>query len=498
MPLSINTNLFALNAQRNLNRTQAPLTTAMQRLSSTLRINSAKDDAAGLAIATRMTRQINGLTVAIRNANDGLSIAQSAEGAMDEYINALQRMNELAEQAASYNTTMDRNSLNQEVSQLIDELSRIVNQTRYNGERILAGGFNADIQVGVEVNETINISISNLSPTTMGVASNYSAVNNFNDSQLATRIARAYANGLAANFSIEGVTHGAAIGTNTNSITKINRINQYTNLTGVSAFGYGNGFVGLSFDPTGVSNATIDAGALVINGVSIGPASTTGTYGDLADSLVTAINAKTAEHGVVAVRVNDLNQDTTGDDSAIVLINRTGAAITVTANDSVDNDITTFFSPGTSTVGVGANGAIVLVDDVGDTTLSFDSVGTALAIVGDNTSANVSLSNTYLNSISVTTAANANMAILTLKSAMETLNSEKAILGAKLNRFESVIRNLDNVRENISAARSRIMDADFAIETTNLTKALIMQQAGISVLAQANTLPQNVLALLQR
>ena len=128
MALTINTNLFALNAQRNLRKTETPLTTAMQRLSSGLRINSAKDDAAGLAIATRMTRQVNGLSVAMRNANDGLSIAQTAEGAIEELTSALQRMNELAEQAASYNTNLDRQSLNSEVSQLIDELSRIVNE----------------------------------------------------------------------------------------------------------------------------------------------------------------------------------------------------------------------------------------------------------------------------------------------------------------------------------------------------------------------------------
>ena len=177
MPQSINTNVASLNAQRNLNKTQMDLNTSIQRLSSGLRINSSKDDAAGLAISTRMSTQISGLAVAVRNANDGISIAQTAEGAMDEMTKSLQRANDLALQAASYNTNGDRGSMNQEVTQIIDELSRVVNQTRYNGQQLLTGGFSADVQVGTNVNETINVSVNNLSPTGLGVASEYSTVN---------------------------------------------------------------------------------------------------------------------------------------------------------------------------------------------------------------------------------------------------------------------------------------------------------------------------------
>ncbi len=497
MPLVINTNLLSVNAQRNLSKTEPIIQTAMQRLSSGLRINSAKDDAAGLAISTRMTTQIRGLTVAIRNANDGISILQTAEGAMDEMVNNLQRMYELAEQAASYNTTQDRNSLNQEVSQLIDELSRIVNQTRFNGEKLLAGGFSADIQVGVEVNETINISISNVSPATLGIATNYATINNLSNSDLATRIARAYANASSATPTLEGVSLGSQFAANTLSSEKINTINSYTSSTGVTAFGYGNGLVGVSFDPSAASSASIAAGALVINGISIDAAAAGSSLGDLANNLVSAINAKTAQHGVTAVRVDDLNGDGTSNDSAIVLINRTGAAITVTANDSVDSDITNFFSAGTTSVDAGANGAIVLNDSLGDTTVSFDADTTGFSITGVK-SATTTLSDSTVNAQTVTTAASANLAMLVFKSAMDSINSQRSILGAKQNRFESVVRNLDNIRENITAARSRIVDADFAQETANLTKGLIMQQAGISVLAQANTVPQQVLALLGR
>ncbi|MFY9270340.1 MAG: flagellin, partial [Candidatus Manganitrophaceae bacterium] len=171
MALTVNTNMYSVIAQNNLNKTQNPLMTAMQRLSSGLRINSAKDDAAGLAIATRMTRSINGLTVAARNANDGVSFAQTAEGSMGEMLNNLQRVYELANQAASYNTSVDRSSMNQEVSQLISELNRVVSQTRFNGETFLNRAFSGAFQVGIEVNETISIATTNVSPDAFGVQS---------------------------------------------------------------------------------------------------------------------------------------------------------------------------------------------------------------------------------------------------------------------------------------------------------------------------------------
>ncbi len=496
MALVINTNMLSVNAQRNLRKTEAPLQQAMQRLSSGLRINSAKDDAAGLAIATRMTTQIRGLTVAIRNANDGLSILQTAEGAIDEMTNALQRIYELAEQAASYNTSADRASLNQEVSQLLDELSRIVNQTRYNGEKLLAGGFSADIQVGVEVKETINVSINNLSPSTMGVATNFSEVDNLDDATFATRLATAYTTATTNNVLINGVDLGQTFAAGTNSADKVNLINQYSDQTGVTAFVYGNGLVGSDYSSGSFgTDFSIAQGALVINGITIGAAS--GSDADtLAADLAQQINNVSAQTGVTA-QVVDLTAG--GGGKYIVLFNRNGAAITVTANTSIDSTIGNFFANGTTSVDAGQNGLIVLNQSQGNTTVSFDSTEAAqgAAIVGvSGTSA--SLADAPLNSMTVTSASKANLTMLAVKEALEDINSERAVLGAKLNRFESVIRNLDNIRENITAARSRIMDADFAEETAKMTKALILQQAGISVLAQANTVPQNVLALLGR
>ncbi|MCC7413389.1 MAG: flagellin [Gammaproteobacteria bacterium] len=495
MAQTINTNIMSLNAQRNLNRSQSDLSQAVQRLSSGLRINSAKDDAAGLAIATRMTTQIGGLSVAIRNANDGISVAQTAEGSMDEMIRNLNRAHDLAIQAASYNTSTDRNSINQEVSQILDEMSRIVNQTRYNGERILTGGFSGDFQIGTSVNETLNIAISNLSPTAMGVASNYSTVSGQSDANLAAQIGRSYSNALSSatveGFSVANVSAQSA------SSNKVTALNDVSSSTGVKAFGYGNGLVGASFTGATANVNAIAANALTINGIGIDAVSATTTNSTLADALVTAINTRTNEHGVTAVKVDDLNGDGTAGDMGVVLVNRTGAAITVTSNTSIDADIATFFTAGTSSVSAGANGAIVLNDTLGDTTTTFGAAADARAITGQTSGTTATLADQTVASQTVSTSGSSNLAMLVFESALDSINSQRAIMGAKLNRFEAVSRNLDNVRENISAARSRIQDTDFAEETAKLTRAQILQQAGVAMVAQANALPQTVLSLLQ-
>ncbi len=523
MALVINTNLMSLNAQKNLRRTEAPLQQAMQRLSSGLRVNSAKDDAAGLAIATRMTRQINGLSVAMRNANDGISFAQTAEAAMDEMINAVQRIYELAEQAASYNTSADRSSLDKEVQELIAELSRIVTQTRYNGEQFLNQQKSIDIQVGVEVKETINISTSNVSPNTMGVATSYS--NSLTAADVAKSAGLSYLSaGLGANAKLAGVDLGDAITTATayknNSLNLINRINTYTGDTGVTAFGFGNALVGNGVAPTilgsgtgaGKLGAKVEAGFLTINGVQIGSVTiataggaggaASATNASIMEDLVDAINAKSATTGVTAYLMDksDFTVGTAGTGSDIlVLANTDGAAIDVTLNTAVSggSNIDGLLASTSMSVAAGQNGKIIFNAGFSKTSISFDSTSTG-AVFGVGSSSNsVSLTATSLNNVSVTTAANANIAILAAKESLETFVSEKAKLGAKLNRLESTIRNLESTRENVTAARSRILDADFAAETAKMTKALILQQAGISVLAQANQVPNNVLALLQ-
>ena len=491
MPQTINTNIMSLNAQRNLNRTQGELSTTIQRLSSGLRINSAKDDAAGLAISTRMSTQINGLSVAVRNANDGISIAQTAEGAMDEMVKSLIRANDLALQAASYNTDADRASLNQEVTQIIDELSRVVSQTRFNGQALLSGGFSADIQVGTNVNETINVAISNLSPTGLGVASEYSAVNALSDANFGDRIRNTFDTALDGSAdSLNGQVLGA-VGASSNSINKINEINKVSSTTGVTAFSFGNAAVASTdvtdANATGAGGLTIGNGALTVNGVSIdgGGANTT------MDDLVTAINAKSGETGVTAVR----DAGGAANQSRLVLLNKTGAAITVTVNDA-NAATATGFASGTTSVDAGANGLVVLNDDLGSNTVTYDAAATGSAITGV-AAATTTLTDAPVNAQSVSTQSGANLAILAFQSALDQINSDRAVLGAKLNRFDATVRNLENVRENVTAARGRIQDADFAQETAALTRAQILQQAGVAMVSQANSVPQAALALLQ-
>lgn len=515
MALTINTNMAAIAAQKNLRRIENPLMQTMNRLSSGRRINSAADDAAGLAIATRQTRGIRGLAVAQRNANDGISVAQTAEGAMDEMINAVTRIYELAEQAASYNTSADRSSLNQEVSELISELNRIVSQTRFNGEQFLNQSFSINIQVGVEVDETINVSTSNVSPDTMGAATTYASTLGGTDIGKSALLSY-LSTGLAAGATIAGKDIGDALTAATafqnNSLALINRINEYTAEHKVTAFGYGNSLVTSSAVAavslaSGAADQYVDAGFLTINGTAIGSfvvasAATAAIASTSMDNLITAINNKSATTGVTAY-VGDLSGQalsTSGNGSDImVLTNTNGAAITASLNSSVANGtvMTNVLATAAMSVSAGQNGQIIFNSNLATTSITFDGTATGAVFGVGSSSSSVSLTANSLNDVSVTNAANANIAILAAKESLETFITEKAKLGAKLNRFQSTIRNIESTRENLIAARSRTLDTDFATETTKFTKLLILQQSGISILSQANSQPQQILALLQ-
>ncbi|MBI2877092.1 MAG: flagellin [Candidatus Tectomicrobia bacterium] len=512
MALTINTNLFSLNAQRNLRASENPLQTAMQRLSSGLKINSAKDDAAGLAIATRMQRQITGLSVAMRNANDGASFAQTAEGGMAEMVTSLQRIYELANQSASYNTSLDRSSINQEVSELLSELNRVVSQTRYNGEQFLNKATSIAIQVGTEVNETLSIATANVAPTAYGVNATRSDFTDTSTNQ--TSIASAISAlalrsaSLASGTTLAGQTLGNAIAASVvanNSLTVINRINEYTSQTDATAFAFGNGYVATlavqSLD-IGDGTAALNAGYLTINGVAIGSTINATTNAVLASHLVTSINNQTTSTGVTAVLLSSV--DTGASTFSIAFVNTTGAAINIsvaTANSGTASAANSFIFGATRSASItaGQNGQIVFSAPLDTTTRTVGTASDMMVFGLSSGSTTISLNQQQsVNSVSVTTTGGASLTILAVKEGLEALNTEKAKLGAKLNRLDSTIRNLDNVRENITAARSRIMDADFAIETANMTRAQIMQQAGISILSQANSIPQQVLTLLGR
>jgi flagellin len=384
MPQVINTNLASLTVQRSLNANQGAAATAMERLSTGLRINSAKDDAAGLAISARMTSQINGLNQAARNASDGVSLAQTAEGALGEVVDNLQRIRELAVQSSNAtNTNADRTSLQNEVAQLLLEIDRVADATDFNGTNLIDGSFSGEVfQVGADAGDSVTIA----------------AITDANTAALGS---------VSTNSSTELTVAASTL----------------TDLTAVSA------------------------GDLLINGTDIGALAAASSAAERAGQLVNAINNISATTGVGA-SYNSATGDLTLNSDALVVT--TGAANDATqvgfANDTGLGAVTTATGIDTLTVAnyAGAQTAISLVDD-----------------------------------------------------AIATINTARGTLGAVQTRFESIVSNVQVASENLQAARSRIMDADFAAETAALTKAQILQQAGISVLSQANAQPQNVLALLQ-
>jgi flagellin len=698
MPQIINTNVASLNAQRNLNTSQGQLATALQRLSSGLRINSAKDDAAGLAISERFTTQIRGLNQAVRNANDAISLSQTAEGALGEYGNILQRVRELAVQSANAtNSSSDRQALNGEAQQLLQELGRISTQTQFNGQNVLDGSFtSAQFQVGANANQTISVSIGDASTKALG-AYQY----NNNSSQVS---GTALASG---DLTINGVNVGASeSGSAEDIVTAINSVTSQTSVTASA-----NTTVVASNSP--VRNQSLQSGDLVINGVNIGAVAGSNNASVQGANLVNAINARSAAHGVTAsanavtgaitltsntgktINVTTSNgnaganrlENATGLEVAgntatrstntvtfangaagtstinvttnvaagdtltvggtvytFVASGATGNQINVGANAGATNDAifaklggavtnatvtqaggagtaitvtsnvmtaatthhavsaTTaagvvatannagtgansgdtvvvggvtyeFYMPGTtyggSNVGValGASdgatatnfsaavaaqysagntnvqvqttvgGVVTLRSDLfGSTALTGTegtSTGSANAVVigagtagtdgaytASVTRGTISLSSsqayqvegnnpglaglstasatlTSISTIDISSVNGANAAISLVDGALDQVSKIRADLGAVQNRFESTIANLSATAENLSSARSRIRDADFAQETAALTRGQILQQAGTAILAQANALPQNVLSLLR-
>ena len=500
MPQVIETNIASLNAQRNLNRTQNTLQTTLQRLSSGLRINSAKDDAAGLAISERMSAQIRGLNQAVRNANDGVSLAQTAEGALSEGSNILQRVRELAIQSANAtNSASDRAALQSEVNQLKQELDRVASTTEFNGLKLLNGSFTAQsFQVGANANQTISFTIAGASTTHL--ANNFvSAVNataDFGTSATANPNATPPASNVIATQTL---TVSGTLGTSTASIvggdsafTVASKVNAIENSTGVTAAAT-NSTILNTLSAAGTVTLTLGSGG------STSTISAAVTTTDLS-ALSTEINKVAGTTGVSAT-VN-------------------GGALTLTQADGKDINVSNFtHSTASSTIvvsAVNAAGAAVdpetLTDAAADSTVvsgyvtfnsnnSFSVSSSIAAAAGSilNVAANTSVGSAQqlVSSIDIGSVSGANTAVQIIDSAIKTISSIRGDLGAIQNRFESTISNLQGVSENLSAARSRIRDADFAQETANLTRAQILQQAGISILAQANVSQQSVLALLQ-
>jgi len=655
MALTINTNIMALNTQNQLSKSSSMMATSMERLASGMRINSAKDDAAGLAIADRFTTQINGLNQAIRNANDGISLSQTAEGAMSEMSNILQRMRELAVQSINdTNTASDRLALQNEVDQLYSELERIASTTQFNGQNVLDGTLKSStFQIGANAGQTLDVSLESVTTAKLGL-NGYTALGELNSGRVTTTDLSAptailaddilingesaFASNLGAgaagnnafylaeaingNSGVTGVTaeayntvstkalsDGITLVASINStdvgagsaeelvdvinrdvagvtavlnvdnsitlsndtgtdITIANNSQTSTNTMGVANATYG-GFLALeSADGSAITiEANTDAAGTIADvqllgfNESVGSSLVTGTAvttdvlaasddieingvqigasdGSSAADKATAINLVSDQTGVqasgytqatfvlniaqvVSGAADDFNINGTdvaisgitnledlvdaintagiqgivassNDDGALVLTSSTGLDITVTDDTTTQIIASGSNQSGTAWAdGTALKGNLTLENELGgDVILSGDDVG-YLGLTEQGGSEDVIGSG-----LDITSASNAEVALNRIDDALEVLNNARSELGAVQNRFESTISNLSNVAQNLTAARGRILDADFATETTNLSKAQILQQAGTAMLAQANASQQNVLSLL--
>lgn len=488
MPQIINSNIPSLTAQRNLNSSQTALNTSLERLSSGLRINSAKDDAAGLAISERMTSQIRGLNQAVRNANDGISLSQTAEGALGEIGNNLQRIRELAVQSANAtNSASDRASLQAEAAQLTAEVTRVASQTQFNGLSLLDGSFlNQSFQVGANANQTINISsIGDARATALG-----SNLLTTDGTLMGTAKAGAAdltgGNTIAAETDLvltnnKGATGNIAYAANDDAKAIAAAINTAGSSIGITATATNSatlgtlaaaGTVSMTLNGNSVSAIVTDKSDLSSLAAAInGAQSLTG---------VTASFASTSDKSVITLSTTDgrdisiLDFNNSGTTKTAVITASGGGTQTLTGGAATDSTIVTGKVEIAST-----QGRVTAGNSAGDvfaaTASSFNSVATS----------------------NIATAAGAQIAIATLDAALNTINSSRGDLGAVQNRFSSTIANLQTTSENLSASRSRIKDADFAAETAAMTRGQILQQAGVAILAQANSLPNNVLSLLR-
>ena len=502
MALTVNTNIESLNAQRNLNTSGLAYTKALQRLSSGMRINNAGDDAAGLAIATRLGSQVRGLNQAIRNANDGAALLGTAEGALSEITNIVTRIKELSVQSANgTNSATDRTSLNSEVTALVAEVTRIAAQTRFGSTNILDGSFNGTFQLGVNAGETVSQSVANYRATALGASAASQALTFLGDTSGAAGAASFQSNastftGLSATGLLvtgpkgQGYVRAAVAGDDTvsnsgniaSAIATAKVVNESTASTGVAATvtQATATIVGSLATSFALDTSTQQ---LKINGYAV--TGSVGTSATGVNNLVSLINSQVS--GVVAASVTVTSYSLTATDGRNISVQVLGSSTTGTA-------ILDLFGASTSTYlsteRVIARGGVTLT--ASGTILT--STDVAVSIGGEGTT---TASTTYLSSLDISTAGGANTAMIVADGILDTLSTARGTLGAVQNRLASTVANLSVVTEKVSDARSRITDADFAQETAALTKAQILQQAGIAMLAQANSHPQMALELLK-
>ncbi|HEX3845008.1 MAG TPA: flagellin [Steroidobacteraceae bacterium] len=441
MSLVLNTNIDSLVAQNSLTSSGSQLASALQQLSSGLRINTAADDAAGYAIAQGMTSQINGLNQAAQNANDGVSLAQTASGAMQEVVNDLQSMRDLAvESLNASNSSQDRTDLNAQFTQLMNDINSVSSQTQFNGVNLLDGSFQgATFQVGANAGQSITIgAISSSSSSSIGN----------------------YYNGAGASGTSVTAADGSTLTTTAATAGAYNA----TNLAGTST-DLGTAVAGSSVTLT----VNVDGTAYTTNAVTL-----SGTKATDLKSIAAAVNqALSSAGGIVAT------------------VNSGGTAITLSGTATAGSGHVVDFSVASATDASGnavTAGANTLQD------LGVDSSD----VVGTYSDGTTSSSVQYLSGLSVKTVDDSNLTLISIDNALQQLATSSADLGAYQNRFQAAITGLNTDSTNLSAAKSSIVDADYAQATSNLSKAQILQQASTAMVAQANTVPQNILTLLQK
>lgn len=485
MAAVINTNIASLNSQRNLSTSQSALSTSLQRLSSGLRINSAKDDAAGLAISERFTSQIRGLDQARRNANDGVSLLQTAEGALQATGDILQRVRELSVQSANAtNSAGDRKAIQAEVGQLLSEADRISQTAEFNGLKLLDGSFGtATFQVGANAGQTIQATTANFRTNNYG--NNAFATASPQITVGAGTAATAYT---AGSFNLQGLTTAnIPVKASDTAQTLAATINGSADKTGVSA-----------------TAKTDESVAFTAGGVySLAVASDNGTPANVSFTVGASLNAQGLAAAVSAF--NDVSSSTgvtaklNPTNDGLILSNALGNNITL-ANNSSAASLTV---GNLDAAGAASGSAVAVATGATATTMGYLSINSdkGFSVSQGTTPSNaVTAGSATLNTVSgidVSTVNGATDALKIIDSALSNVNSQRASFGALQSRFETAVSNLQSSSENLSASRSRIQDTDFAAETAKLTRGQILQQAGTAMLAQANSLPNGVLSLLQ-
>ncbi|WP_341489147.1 flagellin [Photobacterium damselae subsp. damselae] len=478
MAVTVNTNVSAMTAQRYLNSASNGVANSMEKLSSGLRINSAKDDAAGLQISNRLTSQTNGLNVAMRNANDGISMAQTAEGAMQESTNMLHRMRDLALQSANgSNSDEDRAAIQKEVTALQTEMTRIADTTTFGGQNLLDGSFGTkEFQIGANANETIGVSLGDISANAIG---NFTAEGKGTKlgSETPTSAAGSAAGGkfavvaTAGDLNLSGPNGTGKVSVSaTDTVSSIaDNINSAN--TGIKAE------TTVSTKLTGLTDG--ETGTLEIGEDKFDLAKYKGDNKKLAEDI-----GKAGYTATVSKDGNEISIEAKNVDGIMISNAKKPASGTGVALDGV--------GAAADTNNIVKNAELKLSANSNFSVTNADSTKDVLAeVIGSGTGTKNSVAD-----IDLTTQSGSQDALAVIDAAIEGIDSQRADLGAVQNRFNHTLNNLSNINENVNASNSRIKDVDFAKETTNMTKNQILQQASTSILAQAKQIPQSALSLL--